>query len=315
MWFSFCSSWSSHETPGGNNLNCSRTHLLFILSLQCRRENIRQTKASKWTADTFFQGIFSFSPQMNFIFWPTWFHRLYRIPMWPCGPVHGRFLTQLKCVCSAWPSADAKKSLLGVSAVGRKKKNSYKRNCERSSDREWESGSDCLQYETCSYVRTVFLQDAWETEDQSKMNLHGGKIRSLDSINKHQTHWLVLKNVVYFRFQTLSRLWRGGAEATGKHNCYSSFVLTMSCVSPGNSCSLKKALGICTAVYSSLGLWCAQRSVVHPINSFVLKVWLQLYKLTCTFSQNTLLEGCNIHLMFVKCSMMFIHSFLIKCMI
>lgn len=93
-------------------------------------------------------------------------------------------------------------------------------------------------------------------------------------------------------------------------------VLTMRCyVSRGNSRSLKKALGIWAAVDSSLGLWCAHRSVVHPINSFVLQVWLRSYKLTCTFSQNTLLEGCNIHLILIKYSTMSIHSILTKCMI
>lgn len=290
MWFSFCSSWSSHETPGGNNLNCSRTHLLFILSLQCRRENIRQTKASKWPADTLFQGIFSFSPQMNFIFWPTWFHRLYRIPMWPCGPVHGRFLTQLKCVCSAWPLTDAKKSLLGVSALGRKKKK--KKTVIRETVKEALTGNERVGVIVFS-MRHVHMCAL------CLCRMHGRQ--------KISQRWIYTGENKKLGFHKQASDLLAGLE-----RC----VLTMRCyVSRGNSRSLKKALGIWAAVDSSLGLWCAHRSVVHPINSFVLQVWLRSYKLTCTFSQNTLLEGCNIHLILIKYSTMSIHSILTKCMI
>lgn len=123
-------------------------------------------------------------------------------------------------------------------------------------------------------------------------------MRREDSINKNQTYWLSLKNVLYFR-QNSEDL----KERTGKQNSYSSLVLTVRCRvnrKPIFTLSLKKTSGdlescglICVSMmHQKLCFQSCHRKCISLINKFDLE-WLFQFQKAIVHVWNNPTPGCE----------------------
>lgn len=103
-WF-WCSAGTSHDTPGGNNLNCRNTHSLFIRSFQCHRGNISQRRDESELQTLPFKESIDFQPRWTLSFGPSSFidntESLYDpVVWWGVGTGHRSVFFSLIHSCS-----------------------------------------------------------------------------------------------------------------------------------------------------------------------------------------------------------------------